>query len=180
MNIFFLHYNTKKCARYHCDKHVIKMILETAQLLCSAIWLCGGQAPYKLTHKNHPSAIWTRTSKNNWNWLYSLGIELCAEYTFRYGKIHKTESIIRSLTVPESLENIDFTPPTPAMPEEYKPDEITNDSVVACYRAYYLNEKTKLLTWKNRKIPGWVAKKEFLYSPLARSLKEYFAPLVQS
>jgi len=62
MNIFFLDFDTEKCAKYHCDKHVVKMILETAQLLCGTHWVIGSEAPYKLSHKNHPCAIWTRES----------------------------------------------------------------------------------------------------------------------
>ena len=69
MNIFILDYDVKKCAEYHVDKHVVKMILETAQLLCGAHWTTGGEAPYKLSHKNHPSAIWTRQDLNNYMWL---------------------------------------------------------------------------------------------------------------
>lgn len=69
MNIFILDTNPKIAAQYHVDKHVVKMILETAQLLCSAHWLNGSEAPYKLTHKNHPCAIWTRECVENYNWL---------------------------------------------------------------------------------------------------------------
>ena len=94
MNIFFLDYDTKKCAKYHCDKHVVKMILETAQLLCGAHWVTGSEAPYKLSHKNHPCSIWVRESLSNYLYLCDLGLELCKEYTYRYGRTHKSQQII--------------------------------------------------------------------------------------
>lgn len=153
MNIFFLHYNVKKCARYHVDKHVVKMILETCQLLCTAIWLTGGEAPYKATHKNHPSAIWARDSKANWLWLHSLGMALCEEYTYRYGKVHKSQQVLKSIECP-NLPEKEFTEPTQAMPDKYK----HKDSIVA-YRRYYYYDKAHIHSWKKRKVPSWIARK---------------------
>lgn len=158
MNIFFLHLIPSICAIYHVDRHVVKMILETAQLLCTAIWVSGKEAPYKKTHENHPSAIWARKSKANWLWLKKLGIALCEEYRFRYGKIHKSESIIRALECPE-LPDDEFTSPTPAMPDKYK-----CDCSLKSYRNYYLFGKVHLHlwktrhAWKNRDIPPFVLK----------------------
>ena len=77
MNIFVLDLDVKKCAEYHSNPHVLKMIIEYNQLLCSAHWLTGGEAPYKLTHKNHPCAIWTRECLENYIWLADLCLELC-------------------------------------------------------------------------------------------------------
>jgi hypothetical protein len=144
MNIFYLHYNVKKCAIYHLDRHVVKMILETCQLLCTAIWLAGGEAYCKPTHKNHPSAIWCRANKSNWIWLKNLGIALCEEYTYRYGKKHRLEDIIRNLEVP-SIPDGDFYEPTQAMPEEYK-----DPSSLIAYRNYYILGKKHLHFWKTR------------------------------
>lgn len=157
MNIFFLHYNPKKCAKYHCNSHVVKMILETCQLLCSAIWLSGGKGFFKLTHPNHPSAIWTRANKSNWIWLKNLGIALCEEYTFRYYKKHSSEDNLRKMECP-SLPEGDFFPPTPAMPDEYK---VKNNSLQS-YRNYYILGKAHLHfsktrhNWTNRKIPSFI------------------------
>jgi len=151
MNIFVLSKSRKKCAKYHCNAHVVKMILEYAQILCSAIWSTGIEAPYKKTHMNHPCSIWTRQSKKNWKWLHGLAILLCEEYTYRYEKIHKTESIIRSLTCPE-IENGPFTNPPQAMPDYCK---VENDPVQA-YRNYYNKEKTHILKWKKRNIPYFI------------------------
>ena len=96
MNIFILDTNPRKCAEYHNDKHVVKMILETAQLLCGVHWITQStyEIPYKLSHKNHPCSIWARECIENYNWLCELGIELCEEYTYRYGKRHKSQDII--------------------------------------------------------------------------------------
>ena len=152
MNIFYLDKNVKKCAQYHNDKHVVKMILETAQLLCGAHWATGGEAPYKLSHKNHPSAIWTRTNIENYLWLCMLGRELCHEYTRRYGKYHKTSEVITWCcdNHPKIPEGRFFEPPL-AMPDECK---IANSAILS-YRNYYLTEKRSFSTWKNGKIPSW-------------------------
>lgn len=144
MNIFYLHHDPKICARWYVDRHVVKMILETCQLLCTAIWLSGGIAYCKPTHTNHPSAIWTRANKSNWKWLRQLGLALCEEYTFRYGKTHKLEKIIRELTVP-NIPKGDFVQPPQAMPDEYKHE----DSIIA-YRNYYVLGKAHLHFWKSR------------------------------
>lgn len=161
MNIFFLHMIPSICAIYHLDKHVVKMILETAQLLCSAHHLSDSnfEPPYKLTHKNHPCAIWTRTSLDNYKWLVELGKELCKEYTYRYGKIHKCQTVIEQLDnnlppIPE----IGFTTPALAMPNEYK-----GDDAVESYRAYYLFEKSHILFWKKRDTPHWVLENKEMF-----------------
>mgnify|MGYP000607032860 CR=1 FL=1 len=110
MNIFFLDDDIKKCAQYHCDKHVVKMILETAQLLCGVHHMIDqvtDQVPYKLSHKNHPCSIWSRESLSNYLYLCELGLELCYEYTYRYGKKHKSQSVIEWCIV-----NNPFSPTT--------------------------------------------------------------------
>jgi hypothetical protein len=164
MNIFYLSFNTKKCARYHLDRHVVKMILELAQLLCTAIWLSGKEAPYKATHKNHPSAIWTRDNINNWKWTKKLALALCKEYTYRYGKKHKSEDIIKNLETPD-LPNGSFYQPLQAMPDQYK----NEDSLIA-YRNYYtfgkkhLHEFKNRHAWKKRNIPNFILKNYPEYS----------------
>ena len=65
MNIFMLHQEPQIAAQYHCDKHVVKMILESAQLLCTALNEAGVPMPYRVTHKNHPCSIWVRESRAN-------------------------------------------------------------------------------------------------------------------
>lgn len=153
MNIFFLSYNTRLCALYHVDKHVVKMILETAQILCTALYLTTGeQYEYKPTHTKHPSVLWVTESIENYQWLYRLGIELCKEYTYRYNKIHKTQRVILSLPLEPALPDIPFTPPYLAMPIECK----TSDDAVTSYRCYYKHSKSYMFSWKNRPTPYWI------------------------
>ena len=95
MNIFFLSINPEVCAIMHCDKHVRKMILEYAQMLCTAHHVCGrykNPKLYKISFKNNPCTVWARTSSGNYLYLYILFINLCKEYTRRFGKIHATET----------------------------------------------------------------------------------------
>ncbi len=153
MNIFFLDLDVKKCAEYHLDKHVVKMILETAQLLCSTHHVIGtqGDIPYKLSHKNHPCSIWARETLPNYLYLCELGLALGEEYTFRYGKTHKSIEVIKWCLIHRpNLPDTEFTTPPLAMPDEYK----VND-VVESYRNYYMGAKSNIASWKNREVPEW-------------------------
>jgi hypothetical protein len=147
MNIFVLDNDPFKAAEYQCDKHVVKMVLETAQLLCSA----HETAPYKRTHYKHPCAIWTRSSLSNYMWLCEHGLGLAREYTFRYNKVHKSTEVIEwaRLNMPNIL-NLGLLPFAQAMPDKYKHE----DAVVA-YRNYYIHEKARLATWKHSACPAW-------------------------
>ena len=155
MNIFVLDNNPKKCAEYHVDKHGVKMILETAQLLCGVHWVLEGEAPYKLSHKNHPCAIWARECIENYIWLCDLGLELCAEYTYRYEKRHKSQDIIEwcLMNQPNLRDNGDITEFALAMPDECKVGD-----AVESYRRYYIAEMSGFAVWKNREIPEWFKK----------------------
>jgi hypothetical protein len=147
MNIFFLSFSPREAARLHCDKHVVKMILETSQLLYSAHWILNPEGlnenAYKLAHKNHPCSIWVRTSLSNYMWLASLGFWLCREYQYRYGehKLHKSEAHILWLlnNPPNSIPYMEFTPPALAMPIEYKKED-----PVESYKLYYIESKLKI------------------------------------
>ena len=191
MNIFYLDKNPKKCAEMHVDKHVVKMILELAQLLSTAHrvidgretteksktgrnvkrWILGDEFTYgktklndilySATHINHPSAVWCRASLPNYKWLHHLLVELCKEYTYRYGKIHKCQEIglVEALsTPPAKIPHKPFTQPTPAMPDECK---VPGDSIKS-YRNYYVMEKSRMWSWKgkinSRKEPNWFIK----------------------
>jgi len=158
MNIFLLDFNPRKAAEHHCDKHVVKMILETAQLLYSAHWVVDPSvlAPgaYRKTHVNHPCAVWTRESIDNYLWLCELGLSLCEEYTFRYGKIHKTQAHIVWLTVHAPvLPAIGVTEIRLAMPVQYK---LANP--VLSYQKYYRDHKMPLgfLKYTNRSMPSFL------------------------
>lgn len=149
MNIFFLDRDIQKCVESHNSRHCVKMILEYSQLLCSALHMTGKPAPYKLTHKNHPCAVWARQSICHWNYLKELALALCKEYTYRYGKVHKSQAIIESLETP-SLPDNGWSDPPQCMPEESK-----RSDVVEAYRAYYITSKSAIAQWKNRKAPEW-------------------------
>ena len=86
MNIFVLDSNIQKCAQYHCDKHVVKMILESAQLLSTVLRLNDVDYGYKATHANHPCTSWAGESLSNWKWLRNFAFELNQEYRFRFGR----------------------------------------------------------------------------------------------
>lgn len=149
MNIFVLDTNPNEAARQACDKHIVKMILESAQMLCTAHT---EGAPYKATHKKHPCTLWVSASKSNYLWLCEHGLGLCAEYTKRYQKTHKTESIIKWCmeNVP-CLPDIGLTEFAQAMPDKYK---VKGDAVKA-YRNYYNGEKARIAKWKDGNVPTW-------------------------
>ena len=151
MNIFILNEDPEIAAQEQCDKHVVKMILETAQMLCSAY--PNGDAPYKRTHFNHPCTIWARQSFNNYKWLILHGKALCKEYTKRYNKVHKSQKIIEWCDLNKVL--LDFpkqgiTPFIQAMPDEYK-----DESAVKAYRKYYCVEKKAFAKWDKTDKPKW-------------------------
>jgi len=169
MNIFFLSFDPVQAAQWHCDKHVVKMLLETTQLLWTA-WHCyadrsllvsapttkGGSPGYQSTHRNHPCAIWVRQSQGNWNWLISLARALADEYRFRFGahKVHACEIHVAWLAANEPvLPPGPLTWPVLAMPDEYK----ISQSPTACYKAYYMGQKRErgLLVYKGRSPPPW-------------------------
>jgi len=149
MNIFVLDNSPLKSAEYACDKHVVKMILESAQLLCAA--QPEGTAPYKRTHYNHPCTKWVRESARNYEWLLLHAYALCNEYTRRYDKVHKSEAVIEWCDEHRpDLPSIPRTAFAQAMPDKYK-----NTDIVEAYRSYYRGEKRKFAKWKDGNIPSW-------------------------
>jgi hypothetical protein len=149
----------------HCDKHVVKMILEYAQLLSTAHRVLDGDewadrvGLYKATHKNHPSAIWARESAGNYFWLNKLFQELCKEYTKRYDKIHGSQIRLGDYlyVLPSSL-NTGFqgietglTEPPQCMPDYCKAE---GDAVMG-YRNYYIREKSYMARWNFTPEPIW-------------------------
>lgn len=154
MNIFVLDLDPVKCAEYHVDKHAVKMVLETSQILCGVHHMIGSDLdiPYRLSHKNHPCSIWARECIENYVWLCDLGLELCKEYTYRYGKRHKSQDVIEWCieNKPQLRENGDITPFALAMPDECKVG-----GPVKSYREYYMTEKAHIASWKDREKPEW-------------------------
>lgn len=151
MNIFYLHSDPQIAAKAMTNKHIVKMILESAQMLSTAHHvLDGDQAPsglYKVTHINHPSTVWVRQSVQHYNWLYRHFIALCDEYTNRYNKIHLTERKLSFIlaTPPKNITDQGFVSAPPAMPDQYK----TGDSI-SSYHNYYQAEKLHLEVDKSR------------------------------
>ena len=151
MNIFYLDKDPYKAASYFYDKHKVKMILESAQMLCTAHHVYGNpdDVPYRQAHLNHPSTIWARESRPNYYWLYEHMIALGQEYTKRYGKIHKTIDKCRFALsfCPDGITSEQFTEPPQCMPDEYK---VPGCSITA-YWNYYEQDKYKVAN-KNEQI----------------------------
>lgn len=135
MNIFYFTKNTKLNSKILDDKRVVKMVLETTQLLSNVLFLYNKKNPYKPTHLKHPCTIWASESRNNWLWLKKYGLNLCKEYTKRFHKTHKCEKIIKSMSCPP-IKNRNFTQPKQCMPDIYKCNKSTR-----AYLKYYIGEK---------------------------------------
>jgi len=151
MNIFVLDKNPRQAAEWHVNKHVVKMPLETAQMLCTVLNQNGVKTPYKSTHVKHPCTIWAGESMGNFVWLCELGLELCREYTYRYEKVHKCEAIIKEcLTYACKVQNTEMTEFVQAMPNELK-----QTNPIDGYKNYYIKAKSHIAEWKNRNQPNW-------------------------
>ena len=152
MNVFILDTDIEKCARYHCDQHVIKMVLESVQILCTALNKKGFRTPYRSTHQKHPCVLWAEESYDNFAWLRKLALALNREYKYRYGKKqdHKSIAVLKTISG-MTYEHKGLTPFAQAMPEKYK---VPGDPVAA-YRRFYLGEKMAFATWTRRRKPFW-------------------------
>ena len=151
MNIFYLHPDPKVAASYFYDKHKVKMILECAQMLCTAHIALGNEnVPYKKSHLNHPSSVWVRANNENYQWLYNHMLALGEEYTNRYKKTHLTITKCKDIlaVAPLNIPTGSFTEPPQCMPDEYK---VKNDSVSA-YWNYYEQDKYKIANKNEQKI----------------------------
>lgn len=155
MNIFIIDHDPVIAAMQLCDKHVVKMIVESAQLLCSAF--PSGSSPYRLTHYNHPCGKWARASKANYEWLLVHANAMCEEYTRRYGRTHKTEDVIvwcMENYIQLCLPDIGLTPHARAIREPWK-TQTANDDIVTAYRKFYIGAKSSFAKWKHSECPGW-------------------------
>lgn len=179
MNIFYLHNDPQTCAEMHVDKHVVKMIIEYAQLMSTAHRVIDGteytdltangrrikrwrldddreQSLMKASHINHPSAIWCRENLANYRWLFRMWSCLLEEYTFRYGKIHACARLKDVLRFPPNKIKVDeFFAPTPAMPTEVKvlaenPQPGRKYDSLKSYHNYYFKNKQHLISWKGK------------------------------
>ena len=175
MNIFYLHEDPIQNAKWHIDKHIVKMPIEYAQLMSTAHRLLDGEMYlgktaigrnikrwrlhderedilYKASHINHPSAIWVRESIENYFQMYKLYMAVLAEFTNRYGKIHgSSKPSIALIRPPKNIPMVKGTVMPQCMPDECK----VKDNPIMAYRNYYINEKKRFATWKNKEIPKW-------------------------
>lgn len=155
MNIFVLDETPELSAKYQCNKHVVKMCLETTQLLSNAVLLNGGHSLYKMSHAKHPCSIWTAESLENFKWLTRHGLALFTEYTRRYGKVHKSKATFKYVAAQTLwLDNNGWRVPPKCMPEHCKVGDDSMEAVVQSYRNYYMMEKTHIAQWVDGS-PGW-------------------------
>jgi len=158
MNIFVLDTNPLTAAKMHCDKHCVKMILETAQMLSTAHHVyetSEADKVYKKAHLNHPCTKWIRESKANYGWAYDLYFALLMEFQSRRGKDHKSGELWHHLIkAPADMPDIGLTPFAQAMPDKYK-----GPCPVEAYRAYYMGDKASIAEWNwGTPAPSWFKK----------------------
>lgn len=155
MNIFFLDLDPVKCAKYHVDRHAVKMQTEACQL-CSPLFP-NGASPFQHTHINHPMAVWVRSSLDNYLWALDYAFALCDEYTYRYEKNHKTKLAAQwyADNIPD-IPDIGFTNPPRCYTKEWKGVLPETDSLVDDYRLFYAVAKRHLFKWKKREQPDWL------------------------
>lgn len=180
MNIFILDENPRTAASMHCDKHVPKMVVESAQMLSTAHRMLDGVETkkrsksgktmskyymlgdtrehhlYNAVHFNHPCTVWTRESSQNYLWHYKLFIALCDEYTKRYGKIHLTDKSLREhlKVTPNNIPDIEMTPFRLAM--KSNPECMDESNPIESYRKFYMTKQERFkMEWKNTQTPYW-------------------------
>ena len=184
MNVFILDENPVEAAIQQCDKHVVKMILESAQMLSTAHRMLDGvqvKLPsksgktmvnhyilvdhqyedlfYKAVHFNHPCTVWTRESLENYDWHYRHFIALCDEYRYRYGKTHLSDKLLRNAlkTAPKGIESKGLTQFPLAM--KSNPECMFPDNPVKSYQLFYQTKQKRFsMVWTKRKIPKWFKK----------------------
>lgn len=162
MNLFYLDHNLNKCVQYHCDKHVVKMITETAQLISNVHRICSGNKvipdfvmQFDKRHANSPHAKWLRESVYNYNFICKFGLELYYEYQFRYNNPEKHQRALKiflwSLDTKPKLPSSEFVLPPIVMKDNFK----INNNIVLSYRNLYMTEKRHFMSWTKRKKPIW-------------------------
>ena len=177
MNLFYLHEDPWRSAELHCDKHVVKMIIEYAQMLSTAHRMLDGEAYYglskngrriqrwqldsnrenilyKASHINHPSTRWVRENAIQYQYAYDMFTALCDEYTYRYERIHMTDSKLRELlnNIPNNIQLGEWSEPPQCMPDDVK---VLNDSLSA-YHKYYKEYKKDFARWTDRPVPDFM------------------------
>jgi len=155
MNIFYLDQDPTLAAQMQCDKHVVKMCLETAQILCTVRARYGLEAPYKPTHKNHPAVLWAGDTVENYVWTLTHFKGLLSEYQFRYKRQHKSGTVCLQIVSnpPEGINHGKLTTPARCMDGESR---AISTNPVECYRHYYKTQKSNILQYSIRPAPSWL------------------------
>ena len=140
-----------------CDKHIVKMVLETAQMLSTAARKRGFELGYKSAYPKHPMTKWISESPNNYSWAIKHGLALGTEYQLRYHRVHKSHEVIKELAMLDNGDYTQITEPPKCMPDEYKSTELRiHSNTVRAYRRYYVNDKKDIAKWeKSRPMPDW-------------------------
>ena len=142
---------------YHCDKHVVKMVVETAQILCTTSHVLGSTAPYNPIYENHPCRVWSQETLGNWLWLKKLGLCLSGEYSLRFDKKHKSSKVIQNMPQPKGIDpSLEMTPFIQCVP-----DKFISDDAVEAYRTYYYYDKYQICTYTHAPWPKWLIHKTF-------------------
>jgi len=183
MNLFVLDKDPVKAAQLQCDKHVVKMIVESAQMLSTAHRMLDGDMHiergvskagrktsikrwvlpddregllYKACHTGHPCTVWTMKSNNNYNWHWVHYKALCEEYTYRYGKVHKTDALLTEALrqLPRNIP-VDYLSPLP-LAMGAAPECVDYNDPVGSYRKFYQTKQKRFkMVWTKRSIPEW-------------------------
>lgn len=185
MNIFVLDSSPVLAAQLQCDKHVVKMIVESAQMLSTAHRMLDGKVRvvdrfntntgksrkakiwqladknldadlYAAVHTGHPCTVWTMMSDANYRWHYDHFVALCNEYTYRYGKVHRTDTVLRDIlrNVPASIPRVPLTQFPLAM--KSNPECMDHSDPVTSYRKFYQTKQARFkMAWTKRNVPDW-------------------------
>ena len=152
MNIFFLDKDPVKAAQLQCDKHVVKMVLETAQMVSTAVRNQGHDVGYKSAYPKHPMTIWVNKTNDNFAWALEHGLALGEEYAHRYNKIHASHFVLLKIEDLNIKGNANYmTTPPQCMPDKYK-----SKDYIQAYRNYYLGDKKRFAKYTNRKPPKFM------------------------
>lgn len=155
MNIFILDLNPEIAASYLCDKHLVKMPLEAAQIMCSVRHKLGLEnSSYKPTHINHPCVNWAAESYMNYHWLFAHGVSICDWYRHVYNKHHKSQDVLVECfrnTKSNLFPIYNQTPFVACMDDLYLQKDI-----VSSYRCYYKHAKKHMLKYTKRNKPEWL------------------------
>lgn len=184
MNIFILDKCPVKSAQMQCDKHIVKMPLESAQMLSTAHRVLDGDMYYdvsnkgnkvrryalaesndvfyKAVHQGHPCVIWTMESKANYDWHYRHFVALCDEYTHRYGRMHLSEEKLKVLLRTPPKNTPDIGPTDFRLAMSLFPECIVKGNPVESYKNYYLSKLSYVkMVWTKRDMPQWFKNKVF-------------------